>query len=661
MPDYIPWIGSIPLFPLVTALVIAFIKPQWGRAAGGLALLGLGMALDLSLFAFKVSLAFPGVHVANFTWFQVGGCSLDFGFILDPLSASMLAMVSVISFLIFFYSTSYMAEDPDRSRFFCYLSLFASGMLGLIISNSILLLFMCWEIVGLSSYLLIGFWYKKPAAAAAAKKAFITTRIGDLGLFIGILWVFKETGTLLFYNNGAGLLENAQVVRMATIPSPLFHLSVLGAISLLIFVGAAGKSGQVPFHVWLPDAMEGPTPVSALIHAATMVAAGVFLVARAYPLFHEDTKALTNTAWVGAVTTLFAGIIAIGQHDLKRVLAYSTVSQLGMMMLGIGVAGVGPGMFHLLSHAFFKALLFLGAGSIIHGCHGEQDIRKLGGVWRSMPLTSACFLCGTLALCAIPPTSGFFSKDEILLAAWNSNKIIFTMGALAAFCTSLYMTRVFCYVFLGTPRSHGQPHESPWPVTAPLVILALFAIGFGGIAKYLGILDYISSSDSLADSSIPEGSGIVTAISCIVAFGGVFVGYLIYGRRALKANEPDAIGRAVPAVYSVLEHRGYFDELYAATIFRLWKAFALIAELIDAALLVLSEAGIYLVRVVSGFFAFRSDDIFINRWSFDGMCSALRGAGFLTTRSQNGLLTSYLRLIALGTVVLGLLFWWSAR
>lgn len=660
MPDNscILWIAAIPLCPLIAAAVIALIKPSWKRAAVGAGLLGLGISLVLSLYALKLNIENPAVRFYNFQWMQLGGASVDFGVVLDPLSASMVAMVTFIGFLIFFYSGNYMAEDPDQTRFFCYLSLFAAGMLGLIIANSLLLLFMCWEIVGLASYLLIGFWYKKPSAAAAAKKAFITTRIGDLGLFIGMLWAFKETGTLLFYNSGNGLLESG-VTTIATAGEPLFGISAAAGISTLIFIGAVGKSGQFPLHVWLPDAMEGPTPVSALIHAATMVAAGVFLVARTIALFQADTVSLTIVAWVGGITALYAGLIAIGQNDLKRILAYSTVSQLGMMMLGLGVGGTAPGMFHLLSHAFFKALLFLGAGSIIHGCHGEQDIRKLGGVLKSMPITTACYLCGAAALCAFPLTSGFFSKDEILLCAWNSGastKPLFFIGAAAAFCTSFYMMRQICYVFFGKHRAHGHPHESPWQILAPLAILAVFALFFGGVAKHFEIATYLDG-----EFTAPHHSLTVTLVSLTVALGGLLIGFWVYGfRRTLSATEPDAIEKVSRPAYRFLENRGYLDELYAATVGALWKWLAFAAEMIDAFLLVFSELIVLVVRQLSNLFAFRGDRLLIDQWSFDGFCQTLRGAAFVTTRAQNGYLTTYLRFIALGAVLLGILFWWSA-
>ncbi len=343
----------------------------------------------------------------NFTWFHFGASTVDLGWVLDPLAAIMIVMVSFVGLLIFIYSVGYMAHDENFTRFFCFLSLFAGAMLGVVISNSLLLLFMCWEIVGLTSYLLIGFWYQKPSAAAAAKKAFITTRVGDVFFLLGIVWLFSQTGTLLFYNHGVGSLEGLALANLLSQHAGL-GLSAAGAIGLLIFAGAAGKSGQLPLHVWLPDAMEGPTPVSALIHAATMVAAGVYLVARVYPLMQigaaagGTTTALTVVTWVGASTAVFAALIAVAQNDIKRILAYSTISQLGYMMAGLGLGGVAVGMFHLITHAFFKALLFLGAGSVIHGCHEEQDIRRMGGLKSDMPLTFITYAIGMLALCGFP-------------------------------------------------------------------------------------------------------------------------------------------------------------------------------------------------------------------------------------------------------------------
>src|SRR5437870_4443385 len=372
------------------------------------------LALGFSCVAFANALRHSGHgevsrQVFNFPWFQFGDSWLELGWVLDPLTAVMLVMVSFVGLLIFIYSTGYMAHDENFTRFFCFLSLFAAAMLGLVIANSLLFLFICWELVGLTSYLLIGFWYHKPSAAAAAKKAFITTRIGDLALLLGMVWLYSQTGTLLFYDDGGkGCLEDSALVKLIAQTTSV-GMAVSTGISLLIFCGAIGKSGQVPLHVWLPDAMEGPTPVSALIHAATMVAAGVFLVARVYPLMAGNpsgavtqSSALQVVTWVGAITAVFAATIAVAQTDIKRILAYSTVSQLGFMMLGMGVGGIAVGMFHLNTHAFFKALLFMGAGSVIHGCFNEQNVRCMGGVRNFMPVTFASYAIGMMALSAVP-------------------------------------------------------------------------------------------------------------------------------------------------------------------------------------------------------------------------------------------------------------------
>src|ERR1017187_7864302 len=417
----------IPAVPIVASGVIALLKQPKRKLAATLSIGSLGVSLLLSLVAFAHVVA-AWTHGAaaretvNFTWLQFGTTNVDLGWILDPLSAIMLVMVTFVGLLIFIYSTGYMAHDENYTRFFCFLSLFAGAMLGVVISNSILLLFMNWELVGLTSYLLIGFWYHKHSAAAAAKKAFLTTRVGDIFFLLGIVWLFSETGTLLFYNHGAGSMEGWALTGLLAQPAAL-GLTAAGAIGLLIFAGAAGKSGQLPLHVWLPDAMEGPTPVSALIHAATMVAAGVYLIARVYPLMQAGaltggtTAALTVVTWVGACTAVFAALIPVGQNDIERILAYSTVSQLGYMMAGLGLGGVAVGMFHLITHA----LLFLGAGSVMHGCHEEQDIRRMGGLKVDMPLTFITYSIGMLALCGFPIFfSGFWSKDGILEAAQHS-------------------------------------------------------------------------------------------------------------------------------------------------------------------------------------------------------------------------------------------------
>src|SRR6266446_5000414 len=372
----------IPAIPLAISLVILSLARSRRKSAAALAVIGQVVALALSIFVSFPTLQTPAFRaVQNFTWFSFGENALRIGWVLDPLAAAMMMMIALVGLCIFVFSAGYMAGDKNLTRFFAYLSFFSGAMLGVVIANSLLLLFVFWELVGLASYLLIGFWIHKPSASAAAKKAFITTRIGDLGFFVGILWLYGGSGTLLFYDGGKGCLETAGLLALGA--SATF-------VALLIFCGAVGKSGQFPLHVWLPDAMEGPTPVSALIHAATMVAAGVFLVARVYPLFSFGaidgvTPSLIVVVSIGTITALMASLIALGQFDIKRILAYSTVSQLGLMMASLGVGGVAAGMMHLIAHGFFKALLFLGAGSVIHGCHQEHDIRKMGGLRGLMP------------------------------------------------------------------------------------------------------------------------------------------------------------------------------------------------------------------------------------------------------------------------------------
>src|SRR5690242_2211151 len=467
------WVAThlwlIPAVPLVASIVILSLSNARQKGAVALAIVGQIFVLVMSVGGLISSLQTPGFRaVQNFTWFTFGEQSLRIGFVLDPLAAAMLVMISLVGLCIFIFSVGYMADDKNFTRFFAYLSFFSGAMLGVVVANSLLLLFVFWELVGLASYLLIGFWIERPTAAAAAKKAFITTRIGDMGFFLGILWLYHQSGTLLFYDSGRGCLETTALGTSATF------------IALLIFCGAVGKSGQFPLHVWLPDAMEGPTPVSALIHAATMVAAGVFLVARVYPLFAAGaingvTSSLTVVVWIGVVTGLMAALIAIAQSDIKRILAYSTVSQLGLMMVSLGVGGVAAGIMHLLAHGFFKALLFLGAGSVIHGLHHEQDIRRMGGLRKLMPVTFATYAVGMMALSGVPLFfTGGWTKEEVLhaTAGWPSSRVPYYLLLVGVILTALYMTRQMAYVFFGHKRAISQPHESPRVMTIPLIILA---------------------------------------------------------------------------------------------------------------------------------------------------------------------------------------------
>jgi NADH-quinone oxidoreductase subunit L len=672
----------IPAVPMVGAGVIALLKQPRRRAAAALSIGSLGFSLLLALIAFGHVLGGWANHAAvretvNFTWIQVGTSSVDLGWVLDPLSAIMIVMVCFVGLLIFIYSIGYMEHDENFTRFFCFLSLFAGAMLGVVIANSLLLLFMCWELVGLTSYLLIGFWYQKPSAAAAAKKAFLTTRVGDVFFFLGIVWLFAQTGTLLFYNHGFGSMEGFALAGLLA-QHTAFGLTVAGAIGLLIFAGAAGKSGQVPLHVWLPDAMEGPTPVSALIHAATMVAAGVYLIARVYPLMSAGmplirtsevtgtTAALAVVTWVGAITAVFAALIAIAQNDIKRILAYSTVSQLGYMMAGLGLGGVAVGMFHLITHAFFKALLFLGAGSVIHGCHEEQDIRKMGGLKADMPLTFATYAIGMLALCGFPIFfSGFWSKDGILEAA-HSGAIqgpyyLLVFGALL---TAFYMTRQVSYVFFGYWRGHHAAHESPRVMTVPLAILAFFAIALGAIGTpawpwFRAFLNGRSAAFGWHGFAEP-GLALLMVTSSLVVFLGIGLGIWLYGGKSPNPEEPDVLEKAAPPLWAALRDRLYFDELYGATVIAFYWWWARVADWFDRRV----WGGIVaLIAWSFGLWA-QLNRLIDNDWvngGFDKACEEISTSGGVLARMQNGRVQIYLRILAAAIVALAVLLIWSGR
>ena len=688
----------IPALPLLASGIIAVNKQPQRKLAATLAIGSMVVAFLLSLCAFAATLG-HGEHgafreVFGFNWIQFGGQWMDIGWVLDPLTAIMLVMVTFVSTLIFIFSVGYMEHDENFTRFFCFLALFAAGMLGVVIANSLFLFFVSWEIVGLTSYLLIGFWYHKPSAAAAAKKAFITTRIGDLGLLLGMVWLYAETGTLNFYDHGHGCLEQSALTAMLA-HATIGGLAVSTAIGLLIFLGAVGKSGQVPLHVWLPDAMEGPTPVSALIHAATMVAAGVFLVARVYPLMSAGaiigehgvpvTTALTVVTWVGALTAIFAASIAVAQNDIKRILAYSTVSQLGYMMMGLGVGGVAVGMFHLITHAFFKALLFLGSGSVIHGCHEEQDIRKMGGLKKFMPLTFATYAVGMLALAGFPLFfSGFWSKDEILHAAhgWSVSQIPFYLGCTGALFTAFYMTRQVALVFFGAYRghqeesSHGQssahshssshdPHESPAVMTVPLVILAGFAILLGvvGTPAWPWFEGFLNGEETTFNfSRLIEGGtlGLMLASAAIV-FTGLGLGWFLYGKRQRRtAEEKDVLESAQPAIFTLLQNKYFVDEFYEATVIRFNAFAAWLCDFLDkwifgGAVLVVSYVTLGLAWLYR-----LTDEYFVNL-GFDTGCESLRESGGALSKLHAGRVQTYLRVIGVALVALIIFLIWGRK
>jgi len=696
----------VPALPLVAAGLSAVLKRRQRRLAAALAIGSMVLALALSCGALINAVEHSGHgsaarQVVNFFWFQAGdpqvnGTALRLGWVLDPLAAIMLVMVSLVSLLIFIYSLGYMAHDENFTRFFCFLALFASAMLGLVIANSLLLLFICWEIVGLTSYLLIGFWYHKPSAAAAAKKAFITTRIGDLALLLGMVWLYSETGTLLFYDGGNGCLERSALAGLAAQTTSL-GLAVSTGIALLVFCGAIGKSGQVPLHVWLPDAMEGPTPVSALIHAATMVAAGVFLVARVYPLMAAVPEgvasvpsALQVVTWVGAITAVFAASIAVAQTDIKRILAYSTVSQLGFMMLGLGAGGVAVGMFHLITHAFFKALLFLGAGSVIHGCWDEQDIRRMGGLRRLMPVTFATYAVGMLALSGFPLVfSGFWSKEEILHCArgWIT-PVPFYLGVFGALLTAFYMIRQVCYVFLGVPRSGGherahisdpstlsksapppvgryEAQESPLAMTIPLMVLAAFSVLLGLIGTpawpwFQGFLDGDTVTGEVGRLFVPAVLRLMVLSSAVV-FLGLGLGWWFYGRKPLSsAEEPDVLERLQPDIFALLRRKYFVDEVYAATVIRFNAWWAQVCDWLDCWVWNGLVQALSLLLVGLAWLNHLLDEHVVNP-GFDEGCHRLAKGGMLMSRLQGGRVQAYLRFIGVALTVLVLFLIWGCR
>ncbi len=608
-PELLTWL--IPLPPILAFVLIVLFTNRSNRLSHTLAVGAMVLSWGLAMVVFwtAINIEDLGHHPIEsaIAWFPVGETTLKLGVLVDPLSTITLFFVAWTCLAIFIYSVGYhnfgKPRDPeDRkglppgaggvepmyARFFAFISLFAFGMLTLVVSDNLLLLFIGWEIMGLCSYLLIGFWYGKESARKAMIKAFITTRVGDVFMLLGLAFLYSETGTLSYRE----ILFNEHVLEaLASAPSGVLGLSAAGLIGLLLFFGTVGKSAQWPLHVWLPDAMEGPTPVSAMIHAATMVSAGVYLVVRFFPLLsagwhHGDplTPTLTVVAAVGAFTALFAATIALAQNDVKRVLAYSTISQLGYMVAAIGIGAYVAAAFHLVTHAFFKGLLFLGSGSIIHGMeHGVHDTHEhvdsqnmfnMGGLRRKMPITFWTFLVGGFALSGFPIiTAGFWSKDEILADAFaNGYIVVFITLALAALLTAFYTMRQITLTFLGEHRTKAaeHAHESVWTMTLPLVILGAFSVGFGwvGIPEDFPILggllpnwfhEFVSGA-ILEHPQAISFNFVPLLTSLVVALGGLFLGWWVY--RGVKAGDPDPLQKPLGPLYRLLQNKYYLDELY---------------------------------------------------------------------------------------------------
>lgn len=531
------------------------------RLAGWLATGSMGIATVLAWLTaynyFFQSASYEKIIPFRITWLRfTETLQIDMGIMLDPISVMMLVVITTVSFMVFLYSIGYMQGEKGYVRYFSFLSLFSFSMLGLVVATNLFQLYMFWELVGVSSYLLIGYYYDKPEAVAAAKKAFIVTRFADFGFLVGILLLSYYTGTFDF--TAITNPENTAMAGMAGVS--FMGFSVLTWALTLIFMGGAGKSAMFPLHIWLPDAMEGPTPVSALIHAATMVVAGVFLVARMFPVFSfHAPEALDAVAFIGAFTLLFAAIIACTQIDIKRILAFSTMSQIGYMMLALGVSGYGSeglgftaSMFHLFTHAFFKALLFLGAGSIIHAIH-KNDIREMGNLRKHQPITHITFLIACLAIAGIPPFAGFFSKDEILSAAFASNPIYFGVAALAAGLTAFYMFRLYFMVFWGNERTYAHaPHESPALMLLPMIVLALGSVFTG----FIPFGNFVSSDNQPLHIHLHV---TVAIISVVVAVLGIAVAWAFYKKKSVL---PEKISNAFGALYQAAVRKFYIDEIY---------------------------------------------------------------------------------------------------
>jgi NADH-quinone oxidoreductase subunit L len=571
----------IPALPLAGAVITGFLGRRLGdRAVGAIACGAVGLAFLASLGAVAGLIGRSAedreAGQLLFTWIGAGDFRAEAGLLLDPLSAVMILVVSGVGFLIHVYATGYMRGDRDYARFFAFLNLFVFSMLMLVLADNYLLLYLFWEAVGLCSYLLIGFWFERPSAAEAGKKAFVVNRVGDFGFGLGVMLLWTSLGTL----------DYAEVFARAEGAFPVGSGTVT-AITLLLFLGATGKSAQLPLYVWLPDAMEGPTPVSALIHAATMVTAGVYMVARSAVLFDLAPLSLTVVAWVGALTAAYAATIALAQYDIKRIIAYSTISHLGFMFLGLGVGAYASGIFHLMTHAAFKALLFLGAGSVMHALGGEQDVRRMGGLWRHLPVTGWTFLVAALANAGIFFFAGFWSKDEILAAAYRTGHLgPWGLGMAGAFLSACYIFRLFFLTFAGpsrvSPEAARHLHESPAVMTVPLGVLAALAAfaGFLGVPPDAGPFHrFLAPAFPAAEVAGHGAEGLALAVgSLALAVAGLLVAWHCFLRRPEAA---DRLAAAFPGLHRMLREKYWVDELYDAAIVQpirrgslaLWEAF----------------------------------------------------------------------------------------
>jgi NADH-quinone oxidoreductase subunit L len=678
----------IPLFPLATAALMLFFGRRLPNAGVSVLCVGsVGLSFVYAAGAvFQLLVADPEHRVAQqilFEWLTPGPMQMtgghaipfvaDWGFLLDPLSCVMVLVVTGVGFLIHVYSVGYMGHEGGYYRFFGYMNLFMFAMLTLVLANNMLLMFVGWEGVGLCSYLLIGFYFLKKSASDAGKKAFIVNRIGDAGFILGILLTAVTLGTIRFTSQGlpdaAGATGILQSLKAAVDAHTLgYGSSVLTGIALLLFIGAMGKSAQIPLYVWLPDAMEGPTPVSALIHAATMVTAGVYMVVRMNAIYQLSPIAMDVVAIVGAATAIFAASMALVQTDIKKVLAYSTISQLGYMFLALGVGAFAAGIFHLMTHAFFKALLFLGAGSVIHAMSGEQDIRKMGGLDKKIKYTYYTMLIATLAIAGIFPFAGFFSKDEILGRAFDRFFLLWVVGFITAGLTAFYMFRMLFLAFFGYCRAdeHVEKHihESPWPMTVPLMILA----GFSIIGGWIGWPEVIGGEnrfekflDPILKGVLPETGEVnivhhavlkellLMGASLTIAAAGIFLAYQLY---CTKRIVPELVAKKFPRFYQLLLHKYYVDEIYDAAIVHRTKDLGTFLGKFDAN--VIDGVGVNGAGWLARFGSTLS--MWWDKWIIDGLLNfsakLMQLFSYPVRLLQTGVFSSYAMLILAGLVIL---------
>ena len=619
----ITWL--VPALPLVAYIILLATGKRISETlTSAIATIAVAVSFILSIIIFTHVAASGPIAPAVIPWLAFGTHEITVGIEVTSLNAMMLVVVSLVSTLVLWYSRSYMRGDERFSRFYQYLSFFVFSMLGLVVSPNLLQFYIFWELVGMTSYLLVGFWYFKPEAATAAKKAFIVTRIGDVGLFIGMILLYLAVGSFNFNDIYAYISTHLVGAGQATTVLGMSAAGFATLTALLVFLGAVGKSAQFPLHVWLPDAMEGPTPVSALIHAATMVAAGVFLVARMFPLFQASSGASETVAIIGGITAILAAAIGLTQHDIKRVIAYSTVSQLGYMMLALGVGAYVSGVFHLMTHAFFKALLFLAAGSIIHAVD-TQDLFEMGGLRKYMPVTHLSFLAGALALSGIPPFAGFWSKDDILSAAFSSHHyFVYALGLIAAFFTAFYIFRVYFLAFGGKYKGEKHPHEGGMAMVVPLTVLGILATIGGFVntpfAPWLG--RFLQDQGPIGYD--PAANGWLMLVSAVIGLLGIWLAYSMYG----KEFKGDAMAKRMGFLYQLSFHKFYFDELY------------------------------HYVIVVPVFFL-ASVFQFIDRWIVDGIVRLVSEIGYTggvsLKYSNNGQIQTYGLITAIGLAVLVLI------